>query len=382
MKKFPRKAREDGSTPHKKYQKELKLGREKEKPSLKKVKGKVEETVTVTKTNGTILGSSPPKPIHVYSPKPESDGEVEMDLEHLKFNVASPESFMYSVLDSAAPQFFNYDSLENINEKSAGSPAGKATGNDLSRTASNPNLFKGMMKAGLSGSLSNLIKVVTSEGSQNSSLQVKRGGADLQSTMQAKKLRLESALSNITPRQPVAFFSAISQNISQPSSNVNSPESVTSACNSQETTPYTTPYVTPMHSPLASPTKFHHKPSPRLQAQTSPQSTASFMANSGFSTSCSGFNTVNPLNLPGFSPQTSNIILPGQPSTIFLNSPFRVVPVGAPPLLPFVQFAPFSQHPMELGKSPFSVVPIPSTNMTHVDGGELHSPCVRNHVTY
>lgn len=409
VKKFPRKQRDNSASAQKKYQRELKLSKEKG-GSLRKAKGKAEETVT----NGTIAShGSPPKLPYssvAVSKSPrmlESDGE-EVDLEHLKFNVSSPESFMYSVLDSTVPQLFNYDSLENIHEKSGGSPETKHSDN-LTRSGSHSNVLK-VTAGGRDGmdvvaalSPPRLIKAEAGTSTvrrPNDEAQVLPGkrGPDLQATIQAKRQRLETALSNITPRQPVASFqaavqAAAQQSLSQPASLLNSPESVAGAMSayaSQETTPYATPIGTPSHSPLPSPSHAHMFPSSsRLLVQSSPapMGQPSHAGHMTFSTSsglvrspppATSFSTVNPINLPGFCPQSSNILLPGQPNTIFLNSPFRVVPVAGSSLLPLVQLAtPFSQQtlqlqetlgpPPQVQKSPFTVVPIPPTKRSQAD---------------
>ncbi len=339
---------------------------------------------------------------------------------------------MYSVLDSSVPQLFNYDSLENIHEKSGGSPPKGSPrsrpGEDLMRSVSNPNILKvistggggdfasasppELIKAEPSSMIASLIKRGQGGGGgrggqhQNSLvLPGKRGGPDLQSTIQAKRQRLETALSNITPRQPVASFqaavqAAAHQSLSQPASLLNSPESVAGAMSayaSQETTPYATPHGTPAHSPLPSPSyhpvhphTFH--PSTHCTSQASPSPTGQVphtghmicSTASGFvrspPTTTTNFSTVNPINLPGFYPQTSSILFPGQPSTILLNPNFRVVPVAGSSLLPLVQFAtPFSQQALQLQdsvgqqqsvqRSPFTVVPIPPMRMSQTEVG-------------
>ncbi len=409
VKKFPRKHRSDPASNEKKYQRELKVGKEKG-GSHRKSKGKVEEPLT----NGTLQGhDSPPKLSVAVGKSPrtlESDGE-ELDLEHLKFNVASPESFMYSVLDSSVPQLFNYDSLENIHEKSGGSPAKGSPqarlGEDVMRgvSLSNALVVSTANRDGAGVTVTTAPELIKTEaGTLTASLikrnreQVpvipgKRGGPDLQATIQAKRQRLETALSNITPRQPVASFqaaikAAAQQSLSQPGSLLNSPESVAGALSayaSQEATPYATPHGTPAQSPLPSPSPSHHHHA-HMFSQTSPPPLAQ-PAHAGhmtFTSTASGFvwsppqtSTVNHVNLPGFCPQTNNILFPGQPSTIFLNSPFRVVPVAGSSLLPLVQLTnPLSQNALHLQeadgqpyvqKSPFTVVPIPHTNRTQTE---------------
>lgn len=354
-------------------------------------------------TNGTLTTS----PLH-KTEKADSDLDLgETDLEHLKFNISSPEAFMYSVLDSAVPQLFNYDSTDSLHEKGLGSPA-KALGRsreDLSRTTSNPNLLKAvsgslpvLVKAGSSGSLA-----VQTAGGEGGTL--KRSGPDFPSAEQTKKQRIEYVLSNVTARKPVASYPMASPPqpthsvSSQSSSMVNSPESVAvmdmSAYNSQNTTPYatplTTPAQTPVQSPLPSPSHahpvpFHHPtqhPYPSHLEQRSPpssgpssQSLGTFIAPSPPTSSLS---TMSAINLPGFTQHTNNFLLPSQPNTgtIFLNSssqmPFRVVPVGHAPLLPLVQLTPFSQDQhrgptiMPSGKSPFAIIPIPSINKAQPD---------------
>ena len=405
MKRFPRKqARED-----RKYQRELRLGKEKEKKKTKAVKDGRGQMEVIATTNGSAHNSSE------NSVKTESDVELETDLEHLKFGVASPESFMYAVLDSAAPHLFNYDSLENIHERSGGGAGGsplRVVG-EGSRSDSNSNLAHGsssvprLVKAGSSGSINK--KAQGEEGVDcGSSLHSKRGASnDLQNALQfqEKKMKLESALSAITPRQPIASYSfassvppSRSQSLSQPPSVVNSPESMagnTSAYNSQENTPYATPIGTPAHSPLPSPSHTylqhsHHVPH---LIQKFPHSSSNPRATlSGHVThSISGGSFATPshpaatVSIPGLNQPSNSILLHGQTNTgaIFLNHPsqmpFRVLPVAGmathPPLLPLVQFAPFSQQTLaaDMGmahqgvypaskKSPFTIIPIPSVN--------------------
>ena len=392
MKRFPRKPRDhDGGG---------KKDKSKSSPQKRPKLSKADVAVT---TNGTHATS----PLH-KTEKTDSDLDLgETDLEHLKFNISSPEAFMYSVLDSAVPQLFNYDSTDSLHEKGLGSPA-KALGRsreDLSRTASNPNLLKavssslpGLVKAGSSGSL-----VVQTAGGCGGAL--KRSGPEVHSTDQTKKQRIEYVLSNVTARKPVGSYPMASPPqqphsvSSQSSSMVNSPESIAvmdmSAYNSQNTTPYatplTTPAQTPVQSPLPSPLHAHpspfHHPAPHhypshMEQRSPPgggpssQSLGTFIAPSPPTSSLS---TMSAISLPGFTQHTNNLLLPGQHSTgtIFLNSPsqmpFRVVPVGHAPLLPLVQFTPFSQDRhrgptiMPSGKSPFAIIPIPSINKAQPD---------------
>ena len=364
-------------------------------------------------TNGTTRGSPAN---NVKTERGESDAEFETDLEHLKFGVASPESFMYSVLDSAVPQLFNYDSLENIHERSGGGAGGsplRGTG-EGSRTGSNSNLAHGssvpmLVRVGSSGSINKKVPGEAGSEGRISVLSKRSEPRDLQNALQlqGKRMKLESALSVITPRQPIASYSSSasappsrSQSLSQPPSIVNSPESMvgnTSAYNSQETTPYATPIGTPAHSPLPSPTHTHsqhlHHHVPHL-IQKFPQSSV-FSTSTGDTllghmthrVSSTSFATpTHPaVSIPTFSQPSNSFLFHGQTNTgtIFLNHPsqmpFRVLPVAGvtthPPLMPLVQFAPFSQHAlaadMELTrqdvsptfkKSPFTIIPIPSVN--------------------
>lgn len=388
VKKFPRKPREDGNKKEQqKYQQKLSL---KEKAAQKKPRGGKESPEKMVTSNGTY--ASPPK-IAGKAEKPESDAELEPELGDLKFNISSPESFhILSVLDSAVPQLFNYDSLENINEKSAGSPAKSVGEGVLIRTSSNPTMVKGagsftvLAKGTSGGSFSNLVTARTSPDRTN--LLMKRSGPDI-NPIEIKRQRIESTSSSISPRQPVTPYHM--QSISQPSSMVNSPEAPgsVSAYNSQNTTPYATPHGTPMHSPLPSPSPSYQHLAPKfpyssvIQTSTGGARTSQLMQEVHVSTGGfvapsasppTSFSTVNPISLPGFSSQNNGIFIPGQSSTgaIFLNPSFRVLPVATPPLLPLVQFASFPQQPLRtdnqlldsLGKSPFTVVPIRSTNKT------------------
>ena len=396
MKRFPRKPRDqDGGG------RREKLPREKPSPQRRPAT-KVPKVVNVSvTTNGTNTTSPPPK-----VEKTESDLDLEeTDLEHLKFNISSPESFIYSVLDSAVPQLFNYDSTENLHEKGLGSPA-KALGKsreDLTRTSSDPNLLMAV-----STSLPTLIKADSSgslakrpTGEEGAGFFLKRSGQDPQSSLQAKKQRIEYVLSNVAARQPAGLHSTASPPQpalvnSQPSSMVNSPESTSamdmSVHNSQDTTPYATPHSTPaqtpVHSPLPSPShappRFHHpiQPPPTFSLKQKSPGGPSLQPLGAFVTSSSppSLGTMNTINVPAFPQHTNNILLPSQPSTgaILLNPPsqmpFRVVPVAPVnpgPLLPLMQFTPFSQEQSTLipssGKSPFAIIPIPSINKAQPD---------------
>ena len=392
MKRFPRKPRDQDSG------KKEKLPREKPSPQRRPAT-KVQKVVNVSvTTNGTSATSPPPK-----VEKAESDLDLEeTDLEHLKFNISSPESFIYSVLDSAVPQLFNYDSTENLHEKGLGSPA-KALGKsreDLTRTSSDPNLLKAV-----GGSLPTLIKTDSSSSLAKRPAgeegPLKRSGQDPQSSLQAKKQRIEYVLSNVAVRQPIGLHFTASPPQpahvnSQSSSMVNSPESTSamdmSAYNSQDTTPYATPHSTPaqtpVHSPLPSPShappRFHHPTQhpPTFSLKQRSPGGPSLQPLGAFVTSSSppSISTMNTINVPTFTQHTNNILLPSQPSTgaILLNPPsqmpFRVVPVAPVnpgPLLPLMQFTPFSQEQSTLipssGKSPFAIIPIPSINKAQPD---------------
>lgn len=210
---------------------------------------------------------------------------------------------------------------------------------------------------------------------------------------------------------------------SQNSSRVNSPEPahMSSVYNSHSNTPYVTPSHTPIHSPLPSPPPHHtsHFFNPQhssghdlltsnLHSQTSADSirapTTSHM-NPINSSSMEGFmansssSDMNQTTFPGFSPP-NNFLTLQQPTTgkaIFLPTQ-PTVPFRVGPLLPLMQFAnPFSQPTLtfadhrkqqlrpdqvyelsqfqgpstsddkkglgsSMGKSPFTIVPIPSIN--------------------
>ena len=212
---------------------------------------------------------------------------------------------------------------------------------------------------------------------------------------------------------------------SQNSSRVNSPEPahMSSVYNSHTNTPYVTPSHTPIHSPLPSPTPPHTSHffnqqnssghdllTSTLHAQTGAGSfrapTTNHM-NPINSSSMKGFmsnsssSDMNQTPFPGFSPPNNFLTLQQpQGKAIFLPTQ-PTVPFRVGPLLPLVQFAanPFSQptlafadhhkqqlrpeHLYELsqfqgpsmsdnknglgssvGKSPFTIVPIPSINKT------------------
>lgn len=210
---------------------------------------------------------------------------------------------------------------------------------------------------------------------------------------QAKKMRLEAALSHIHPHSPPHSVSPFSpppltqsapytppsfqqpphypsHPYSHPGSVVNSPEShPPSVYSSHANTPYATPHVTPhatphvtphgtpVHSPLPSPTappSLLHAP-PSLHPYPPPPATVPSLTS---------------ISLPRFS-QRNNLLISQSPGAVFLNSspqmPFRVLPM-AQPLLPFMASFPSftSQVQPHNGEppprpSPFSVVPIPSS---------------------
>ena len=397
----------------------------------------------------------------IHSPSSrKSDNELQIgdtDLAHLKFNVSPPEAMLY--LDSSTvPQLFNYDSLENIHEKSGGSPSkisvrSGGSNEDLSRSNSNPNLSHSS-----SGGLSMLATAPTSSGNtiEELTIMIKRAQAEgvhnpmyqqlgtlvgkhgFQSlstssgTLASKRQRLDSSSSAIAlgsyhpvqhnPASLSAPHTPCAPNHhhppSQPSSRLNSPEpgGIGSMYNSHNTTPYhtplATPHATPTHTPIHSPqpspshtshSRFHYNPTVANAPALLHAPGGSCVATSSnlappqqgmLIAAASPPSAMNPLALPGFSPQ-NNILIQPQPSggTLFLNPPsqmpIRVVSVTTPaPLIaPLVQFTtPFShssvsdrlrttgtmfgsshKSAMSSGKSPFTIVPIPSINKTQPD---------------
>ena len=195
---------------------------------------------------------------------------------------------------------------------------------------------------------------------------------------------------------------------SQPSSRVNSPDpGMSSVYNSHNNTPFATPSHTPAHSPLPSPplhnTQF-------LPSQGHGHFSSNFTSQPGSVLVPSSTNQIPPLNsqqftspsgmgplaIPGFS-SPNNLLTIQQPPGGAILLPNSQMPFGMAPLFPVVQFNPFSPSTLALneqpklqprlvqegsgrsrsftsnsgnnmrlstGKSPFSIVPIPSINKT------------------
>lgn len=214
-------------------------------------------------------------------------------------------------------------------------------------------------------------------------------------TLQAKKRRLEAALSHMhppSPTPPVPLTSPFSppplpqtapytppsfqhppthyhsHQYSHPGSLVNSPESYPpSVYNSHTNTPYATPHVTPHATPHATP---HGTPVP--SPLPSPTTTIPPLLHTTppLQPYPPTSSLLTPLSLPTFSPR-NNLLLSQSSGTVFLNSsaqmPFRVLPVPQP-ILPFMASFPSFTPPVQscatnitAGPSPFSVVPIPSS---------------------
>ena len=305
---------------------------------------------------------------HLKQERVESDLELDPELEQLKY---SPE--FHSVLDSAVPQLFNYDSpvMEGSSPQAPPPPSSGPNGL-LEGMRPHPSQPHGLLEESNAG--------------------VKRQHTRDMLSLQAKKMRLEAALSQIRPPSPPPFSPPpLPQSApytppslphptpypphpySHPGSMVNSPEShPPSVYNSHTNTPYATPYATPhttphgtpIHSPLPSPTGppslIHtHPPYPHHPPQHSyPYPPSSSLA------------SLTPISLSGFSRQNNLLISSQNPQAVFLNSsaqmPFHVLPV-AQPILPFVASFPFTQQIQTCngeaisGPSPFSIVPIPSS---------------------
>ena len=325
-----------------------------------------EEQASGSAVNGALVTS------HLKQERVESDLELDPELEQLKY---SPE--FHSVLDSAVPQLFNYDSpvpaTMEVSSPQAPPPPSSGPNGLLEGMRHHPSQPHGLLEESNAG--------------------VKRQHARDMLSLQAKKMRLEAALSQIRPPSPPPFSPPpLPQSApytppsiphptpyhphpySHPGSMVNSPEShPPSVYNSHTNTPYATPYATPhttphgtpIHSPLPSPTGppslIHaHPPYPHHPPQHSYPYPPS-----------SSLTSLTPISLSGFSRQNNLLISSQNQRTVFLNSsaqmPFHVLPV-AQPILPFVASFPFTQQVQTYngeaisGPSPFSIVPIPSSS--------------------
>ncbi len=297
-------------------------------------------------------------------------------------------------------QLFSYDSLENINRDSGGSPATTKSNNDGS------NEHTGIVKATIiSTNAAQLVTIETSPTDARESHSEKEfqfptalwKGADQLSLpgghssyvlpmSPSKRPRIESASSTIdmmsyhsspysaslgshsAPQTPLPHYN----HPSQPSSRVNSPDpGMSSVYNSHNNTPFATPSHTPVHSPLPSPPSHPsvnffpsqgHFPS-NFSSQPGggiaiPPSTSSLQPHH-FTAPPSG---VSQLTLPGFTPTNNLLALQQSGNTILL--PNSQMAFGMAPLFPVVQFSPFSST------LPLSEHRLLQSRMTHVHGGE------------
>lgn len=377
VKKFPRKVRDESK-----------------RGTKKQTKAQKDKTISTnnstTPVTTTSNGADPKYSQSTASPQSvKSESDIE-ELSQLKFNVSSPEMLMLE--NANVRQLFSYDSLENINHDSGGSPATTNSNKD-ENIENNTRIVKATVIPG--NNLTSVAKSVTIETSPTNVSEshsdkestflfptVAWKGADRLSvpsshssyampTSPSKRPRIESTGSTIdmmsyhsspysgslgshsAPHTPLPHY-----NPSQPSSRVNSPDpGMSSVYNSHNNTPFATPSHTPAHSPLPSPTSHPasffqsqgHFPS-NFSSQSSggifvPSSTSS-LQHHHFTAPPSG---VSQLTLPGFTPSNNLLALQQTGNTILL--PNSQMPFGMAPLFPMVQLSPYSSSALPLNDS-------------------------------
>lgn len=282
VKKFPKKSAEDGSS-----KKSSKDGKSKKQHAVKKEPKSSEETQSTNFSPSTRLE------------KPESDIDIsESDLAHIKFNISSPPESFYSVMaEAGVQQLFNYDSMENIHERSTnvgsgGSPSRRlatttngSSVEDLSRipntsplNMSDPgSIMRAAIKKVRERESANLVD------SSEALYQAKRAKMDLAHPVPPPPLPYHPSYHHNTPHHPHSTTHTPHHSTthtplhstthtpchSHPSSRVNSPEpppshmtmepchvtsgSTSTMYDTPYATPHATPHATPINSPLASP---------------------------------------------------------------------------------------------------------------------------------